>query len=64
MTLIEKIKFLREERFHDLNYWAQGFVEDIYTLCTENDPTPEEVEEFLTIRQKEKIYEIWEDAGL
>ena len=64
MDTIEKIKFLREEVFRDLSYWAQGFIEDIYTLCTENDPTPEEVEEFLTTRQKEKIYEIWEDMGL
>lgn len=64
MTIIDKVLFLRQERFHDLNEWAQGFIEDMEAICTENDPTPTEVEEFLTQRQKGKIDEIWEDLGL
>ena len=56
MTEIQKIKFLREERFHDLNAWEQGFIEDLYEYAQE--------EEELTSRQIEKLDEIWEDLGL
>lgn len=57
MTLSQKIQFLREERFHDLNAWQQGFIDDLYDFV-------QDAEEELTPRQIGKVEEIWEEMGL
>lgn len=56
MTIIEKIKFLKEERYIDLNDWCQAFISDLYEYAQDDDE--------LTRRQKEKVEEIWIDLGL
>lgn len=56
MTTIEKIEFLREERFQDLNSWEREFIDDLYTHAQDEDE--------LTRRQIDKINEIWEGVGL
>lgn len=66
MTLLEKLDWLREECYHDLNSWQQGFIEDVHDTIHRHadEVTEEEVKEFLTRRQIEKIEEIWEEVGL
>ena len=66
MTIIEKLNWLREERYQDLNDWQKGFIEDLSdTLNNHPDEvTEDEVKEFFTRRQIEKIEEIWEEMGL
>ena len=65
MSIYEKICFLRQERYEDLNDWSKGFIEDLYeTVDLAEPPTDEEIKEFFTRRQIEKINEIWEDMGL
>jgi hypothetical protein len=56
MTIIEKVKFLKEERYQDLNPWSKEFITDIYDNAQDDDE--------LTRRQTEKIEEIWMDLGL
>jgi len=56
MTTIEKVKFLKEERFQDLNAWAKEFISDLYEFASDDDE--------LTRRQIEKVDELWEDLGL
>jgi len=65
MTLPERIKFIREERFQDLNDWERDFIQDIYdSMTAAGEVTEEEVKEFFTRRQVEKVNEIWENLGL
>lgn len=56
MNSIEKVKFLKEERYIDLNSWSREFISDIYEFAQDDDE--------LTQRQIEKIDQIWEDLGL
>ena len=66
MTTLEKLNFIREERYQDLNDWQKDFIEDRYEAVT-NHPdeiTDDEVKEFFTRKQIEKIDEIWEELGL
>jgi len=64
MTYLQKVRFLREEHFFELNDWCREFIEDLYSDILIAEPTDKEYDEFLTKRQKEKIDEIWKDAGL
>lgn len=57
MTIAEKIAFIREERFHDLDDWCKEFISDLYTNV-------QDAEEELTRRQIKKVEEIWGDLGL
>ena len=57
MTVTEKIKFIREERYQDLNDWEREFIGDLYDNA-------QDAEEELTRRQIEKVDEIWENLGL
>ena len=65
MGIIEKLNWLLEERFQDLNGWQKGFIDDLYeTMSNHPDEVSEdEVREFFTSRQIEKIEEIWEEIG-
>lgn len=56
MTATEKIKFIYEERYEDLNAWCKEFITDLYSHAQDDDE--------LTARQVQKIEEIWEDLGL
>lgn len=68
MTTIEKVNFIREDRFLDLDAWQKEFIEDIYSELNAHPDcetlTDAEVKDFLTPRQIEKINEIWKDLGL
>ena len=57
MTTTEKIKFMKEERYQDLNAWGREFISDLYDNV-------QDAEEELTRRQIEKVDELWEDLGL
>ena len=57
MTIIQKINFIREQRYHDLNNWEKEFISDLYENVQDS-------EEELTRRQIEKVEEIWADLGL
>ena len=57
MTTIEKIEWLYEECFQDLDDWQKEFISDLYHHCQDPD-------EELTRRQIEKVDEIWEGQGL
>jgi len=56
MTVTEKIKFIREECYQELNEWCKEFIADLYEFASD--------EEELTRRQIEKVDEIWENLGL
>jgi len=56
MTYAEKVKFVREERFEELNAWCKEFISDVYDNVQDDEE--------LTQRQMDKIDEIWEDLGL
>lgn len=57
MTLIQKIQFIREERYHELNDWQKEFISDLYLNV--QDPKEE-----MTRKQIEKVDEIWQELGL
>ena len=57
MTILQKIDFIRTERYQDLDEWEREFISDLFEYT--QDP-----EEELTRRQIEKIEEIWEHLGL
>jgi len=56
MTAIEKVAFIYESRYAELNDWEKTFVSEIYENAQD--------EEELTRRQQGKINEIWEGLGL
>jgi DNA phosphorothioation-dependent restriction protein DptG len=56
MTIFEQVKFLKEERYQDLNAWCKEFISDLYEHAQDDDE--------LTQRQKDKVEEIWMDLGL
>lgn len=56
MTTIEKIAFIRQERYAELNDWCKEFISDLFENASD--------EEELTRRQIDKVDEIWEDLGL
>jgi hypothetical protein len=56
MTTVEKVKFIKEERWIDLNAWEREFIADLYEYAQDDDE--------LTARQIEKVSEIWTDLGL
>ena len=66
MTILEKLSWLREECYQDLNEWQKGFIEDLYDTIKEHpdEVTEDELHEFFTRKQIEKIEEIWEEVGL
>lgn len=66
MTLLQKIQYLREERYHDLNDWEKEFVSDMYegTEGIPSESSDEDTEEYLTTRQVEKLEEICEELGI
>ena len=66
MNLLEKINWLKEERYVDLDSWEKGFIDDLYETIQQHpdEPTEDEVLEFFTRRQIEKVDEIWENLGL
>ena len=57
MTTLEKITFIKEERYQELNEWEKEFISDLYDNVQNAD-------EELTRRQIEKVDEIWENLGL
>ena len=56
MTTVEKVKFLKEERYIDLNQWEREFISDLYENAQDDDE--------LTSRQIGKVEDIWQDMGL
>ena len=56
MTIVEKVKFLKEERYIDLNTWEREFISDLYEHAQDDDE--------LTTRQKSKVEDVWKDQGL
>ena len=56
MTIVDKVKFIKEERWIDLDAWQRGFISDLYDNAQDDDE--------LTARQKSKVDEIWMDLGL
>lgn len=68
MTTVDKVKFLKEERYQDLNAWEKEFISDLYDSAYSKNgqlsTTLAEAFDALTTRQIEKVNEIWEDAGL
>lgn len=57
MNLLQKIQFIREERFEELNDWEKEFISDLYENVQDTD-------EELTPRQRNKVEEIWQELGL
>jgi hypothetical protein len=66
MTTWQKVRFMREERYHDLNEWEKEFISDLYAGLdgVPHDAKQHEVAEYLTPRQISKTDEIWSDLGL
>lgn len=56
MTAVEKVKFLKEERWIELNSWEREFIADLYEFAQDDDE--------LTSRQIGKVEDIWQDMGL
>ncbi len=56
MTAFQKINFIREERYQDLNAWEKEFISDLYDNAQDEDE--------LTRKQIEKVEEVWENLGL
>lgn len=56
MDVIQKIAWIYEELFEDLNDWEKEFISELYKYAQSEDE--------LTRRQIEKVDEIWEGQGL
>ena len=56
MTTIQKIQYLRTERYEDLSKWEQEFIESLYDNVQEPD-------EEMTQNQKDKLEQIWQELG-
>lgn len=56
MTKVEMVKFLKEERYHELNSWEKEFVSDIYENAQDDSE--------LTTRQKDKILDVFMEHEL
>ena len=61
LSIAQKVKFLKESRYEDLNTWEKEFVDDLYEFVDEDSSEPTSG---LTRRQIEKIDEIWADMNL
>lgn len=66
MTLLHLLRFIYEERRHDLDDWEREFVSDLYHGMegVVPDLTDEDIGDYLTRRQISKLREIGEDLGL
>lgn len=66
MTILEKLSFIKEERYQDLNKWQQGFIDDLTEKIDlhPDEVTEDEVRDFFSRRQIEKLDEIWQEIGL
>lgn len=66
MTTLQKLRFIREECFQDLNEWERDFVDQMYDGVdgVPDNTNDEDLSEYLTRRQMEKIDEIWEELWL
>ena len=61
LNAIQKVKFLKEKQYEDLNKWEKEFIDDLYEFVDEDSSEPTSG---LSRRQVEKIEEIWQDIGL
>ena len=65
MNSLEKLNFLKEERYLDLNKWERNFIDDLYHNCDGLDPAElhqHEIEsEYLSVGQINKVDEIYKE---
>lgn len=56
MNLTDKIYFIYEQKFVELNEWQKVFIGDLYVHVGDG-------EEELTEKQKRKVEEIWQELS-
>ena len=66
MTLIAIIQRIKEDHYVDLNRWQKDFIDDIYQGVDglPNNAADHEIEEYLSQKQINKIYEIAQELGI
>lgn len=64
MTIQEKIRRLRFEKYHNLSSWGKEYIADLeYFLDGVDELTDEEIHGLLSEYQIEKVEELWEEAS-
>ena len=61
MTVEEMINTLYHDKPHLLNDWEKNFIEELFYALGDTGTPDEEIDEYLTPNQIEKVKEIWED---
>ena len=66
MTVIQLIHIIKEDHKLELNSWQRQFIEDIYDGVDGlgSDTPDQEIGEFLTGPQINKVYEIAQELGI